>query len=175
MAYFSSSGLLIMYGGSVFLTTTYKWDGSNWTQVVTAHNPGIRTRHDMAYDAERDVIVLYGGSDGFSPKYDTWEFDGSDWAQISTAHNPTVSQHHEIAYDPVGKRILLFGGQKTGTNYNELWSYDGADWTNVTSKAGTLPSIRVYHGFRCYPGLDDKLILVSGYNGLTPRSDMFAL
>jgi len=176
MAYFSSSGLLIMYGGSLLLTTTYGWNGNDWGQIVTAHNPGARSRHDMAYDTNRDVIVLYGGYNMDGPKYDTWEFNGADWTQVVTAHHPTVNQYYEMTYDPIGKRVLLFGGANGGTYYNELWSYDGSDWTNIGSKAGTLPSVRSYHGFRCYDGFDNKLILVGGYDSFGgPRSDMYAL
>ena len=56
---------------------TWEWDGSDWSQVVTANNPGYRMYHAMAYDPLRLRTVLFGGWGG-DMKGDTWEFSGGE-------------------------------------------------------------------------------------------------
>jgi hypothetical protein len=64
------------------------WDGTRWTEVTTeSPTPGQRRLHAMAYDANRQQLVLYGGaaprlSGGTQVHDDTWEWDGARWFQV---------------------------------------------------------------------------------------------
>ena len=66
---------------------TWTYDGSDWTQVTTAHAPSPRAGCAMAYDSNRNVTVLFGGilDTNWPPDLydDTWEFDGTDWTEIT--------------------------------------------------------------------------------------------
>jgi hypothetical protein len=55
---------------------------SVWAPVTAAAPaPSARYLPDVAYDAKRDVLVLFGGGDpaGNTIFADTWEFDGTAW------------------------------------------------------------------------------------------------
>jgi hypothetical protein len=58
--------------------------GWTWTEQP-ATGPPARSRASMAYDAARDVTVLFGGIDcgsPFSDCGDTWTWDGTQWSQV---------------------------------------------------------------------------------------------
>jgi len=57
---------------------------SGWSPLASGVEPGSRYLTDVAYDARRDVLVLFGGGDanGMSLFADTWEFDGVTWRRI---------------------------------------------------------------------------------------------
>jgi hypothetical protein len=60
------------YDGGTKLAGTWKLEGNRWTMVDTTLPPG-RFGAGVAYDEARDVIVLYGGSNG-SNLAETWEY-----------------------------------------------------------------------------------------------------
>ena len=66
--------------------------------VTVSGEPGPRYLPDIAYDANRNVMVLFGGGDpsGTTLYDDTWEFDGTSWRKI-TASSPAPgaeAMHH---------------------------------------------------------------------------------
>ncbi|MBK8977443.1 MAG: hypothetical protein IPM29_16145 [Planctomycetes bacterium] len=61
---------------------TWRWDGSQWLQIVTANYPNGQVANDAAYDAIRQRVVLAGGNGiGGSPTGTIAEFDSltNDW------------------------------------------------------------------------------------------------
>lgn len=58
------------------------WNGSEWS-TVGGNQPSARMAHAMAYDRDRDRVVLYGGEamPSGAPLSDTWEFNGTAWTQ----------------------------------------------------------------------------------------------
>src|SRR5262245_51651299 len=84
MVYDSARGVTLLFGGrsqssgSYYgLDETWEWDGVNWMQRMPQTRPWGRYGHAMAYDSDRGVTVLFGGSDFGSPLGDTWEWDGT--------------------------------------------------------------------------------------------------
>ena len=61
---------------------SWRWDGAAWSRVAGVQPPE-RGNHAMAYDAERDRVVLFGGESlsGGADFGDTWEFDGTSWSK----------------------------------------------------------------------------------------------
>jgi hypothetical protein len=57
---------------------------AGWTPLTASPEPSARYLPDVAYDAKRDVFVLFGGGDpnGSSLFADTWEHDGTTWRRI---------------------------------------------------------------------------------------------
>ena len=88
---------------------------ADWTQINTNNAPTDRLGHAMAYDAARDEVVLFGGSDsGVGITGGTWLLDGTDWRQASPPTEPPIRVAHEMVYDPVRQRTVLFGGLAPG-------------------------------------------------------------
>lgn len=132
-----------------------------WTLVDV--NPEIgRWSMDMAYDSNRQVIVMFGGRNGDFPDLaDTWEYDGSSWKLITTSHAPSARHWHAMAYDTQRQRVVLFGGEADDDYFGDTWEYDGTDWTQINTAHSPSPrstSAMVYDSCR------KKMVLFSGYN-----------
>jgi hypothetical protein len=89
MAFDTARGQAVLMGGYVYgpngfpLGDTWLWNGAEWTEY-TGPGPTARSHHSMAYDPERDVIVLYGGYGGGTTILgDTWEWDGEGWTCVA--------------------------------------------------------------------------------------------
>lgn len=182
MAYDTARGVTVLFGGTHYnggpvdyMQDTWEWDGTDWEQVSTATSPPGRAGGDMAYDAANGVMVLYGGNGASGSLYDTWTYDGSNWTNKNPAAHPTARYGFEMDYDPLGERVILFGGQYNVTKYNELWSWNNTNWTRVDSKAGTLPSARVYPCVRNFPADGNNKMLVESGFVLAACNDAFKL
>ena len=115
MAYDSARGVTVLFGGytgSGFdrLDDTWEWDGTNWIKRTPATYPSARSSHAIAYDSEREVTVLFGGSVGSNGLDDTWEWDGTNWIERTPVEYPTARYSHAMAFDSARGVIVLFGG-----------------------------------------------------------------
>jgi hypothetical protein len=80
---------VLMWGGTVgsaHLDDLWRWDGRRWTEIpVRGSKPGKRTGAAMAYDATRQLVVLYGGrfrNNGVvRTSGEMWEWHGNRWKQ----------------------------------------------------------------------------------------------
>lgn len=163
-----------IYGGLVvepeWSDATRVFENGAWTElVVEGDKPSPRSAYGMAYDEERDRVVLFGGGNNVDVFGDTWEFDGTSWEQRSPSTEPMPRYHPRMVYDPIGKRSLLFGGNHLEP-FNDLWAWDGTDWTEVTPD-GDAPAPRnraaatwdekrhrmlIYGGTTTYPPFIDE-------------------
>lgn len=121
---------------------TWAWDGEEWTQLADT-GPGPRSAA-MAYDSERDRIVLFGGEGPFGvPIFaDTWEWNGEEWTQLED-QGPSARVGHNMVYDAERKQIVLFGGTSSQGDLGDTWAWDGTSWK---LKADFGPSPRFWHG-----------------------------
>lgn len=136
IAFDAAAGKVVMFGGADgstnYLGDTLTWDGvsASWVYVCATAScgPGARVNHAMTYDAERKVVVMYGGQrPGGTPLLDdTWEFSGATntWTRKFPAASPPPSSTHSLAYDSKRKRVVAFGGSLA-----DAWEYDGNTWT----------------------------------------------
>jgi hypothetical protein len=163
MAYDAKNHRTIIYGGfegnnaSILvepapdLADTWAWDGTDWTQIMTAHSPKPasgarsydgRTGAAMAFDPTRGVVVLFGGesSHGTPPPptnlcdVHVWELDATDWHEIVPGPGPSARIGAGFAYDAITHKLLLIGGQSlgVGTYLSDEWEWDGTAWSSVT-------------------------------------------
>lgn len=83
--------------------------------------PAPRSAAAVAYDSDRQKVVLYGGAgcqagDCTGSKSgtctDTWEWDAMTqvWEPMISTDNPPALSRHAMAYDIERKRVVLFGG-----------------------------------------------------------------
>ena len=66
-------------------------------------DPGPRNGHAMAFDRNRQVVVLFGGALDGAYYGDTWEWDGCTWELKSAGgpSDPNARNAHAMAYDGV--------------------------------------------------------------------------
>ena len=85
MAYDNSRRVSVLFGGSGNTgssSSTWEWDGTNWTQKSPATSPPARLWAAMTYDSARSRMVLFGGDGPNGLLGDTWTYDGSTWTQM---------------------------------------------------------------------------------------------
>ena len=155
----------ILYGGQWnldFFADTWLWDGSNWTLLSPANNPGLLSQHAMAYDQLHGQIVLFGGVSGTTFEYtnQTWVFDGTNWQQMHPAVSPPARYGHAMAYDPVHHNVVLFGGYGDYGEANDTWTWDGANWTQASSQQS--PSPRTGHSM-VFDEAHGQMVLFGGF------------
>ena len=126
-------GRVVMFGGLASETNTYFadtwiWVGE-WQDVSPPDSPKPRAGVRMAFDALRNQMVLYGGTNGLTALGDTWIWDGSVWTEQHPATNPPPAANYGMAYDPVRRKIVMFLGE--GLDNESVWEWDGADWTPI--------------------------------------------
>jgi hypothetical protein len=158
MALDSSIGCVILFGGaggtgSTFFGDTWSWDGGAWVDVtppLPAVSPSARFNHAMAYDAQSDHFVMFGGFNTVRLS-DTWIYDagggggtGAGWTQVFPATVPAARSSHAMVYDSARDRVVMFGGFLGGGQWsNQTWEWDGTNWT---LSPATGPSGRQYLG-----------------------------
>ncbi len=119
----------VLFGGrnpAGLLGDTWEWDGENWTQVADS-GPARRVGHAMAFDRNRNRVVLFGG-DSAGRLSDTWEWDGNEWVQQGDT-GPSARIHPAMAYDTARSRLVLFGGAAQDAGLGDTWEWDGNAWT----------------------------------------------
>lgn len=164
---------IVMFGGSngTSLGDTWtlnsSWVGPWWQQIATTGpQPPARNSHRMAYDQQRQRVVMFGGCNAWGGFLgDTWELDGNTWVQVFPAQSPSPRWQHTLDYDPVRGRIVLIGGYSQGTFKNDVWEYDGTTWTQRTP-ASTAPPAREGAGLT-WDSARQRLVLVGGYSWST--------
>ena len=127
--------------------------------------PEARYGHSMAYDTQRQVVVLFGGNtSGQWPAGalgDTWEWDGDAWMQRAPTTSPGPRGHGAMAYDSARGVSVFFGGYNGG-DLAETWEWDGTNWTQRTSVGA--PAAR-RHFSMVYDSARQVVVLFGGYNG----------
>lgn len=144
---------------------TWEWDGTSWSLVAAAGGPIARTGHELAYDAVRRRVVLYGGA---GDQGEVWEYDGTVWSQVTATAAPPLRTRHALAYDPLRQRVVLFGGAPSGpTGRSDLWDWDGVTWTQrapIVLPPGRIDPVLAHD-------ITGGLVLACGSNNNLPRSD----
>jgi len=81
MAFAPDRACVVLFGGlapvsgsptTVPAGDTWEWDGENWTQVDDM-GPSARQDSAVAYDRNRDRLVLFCGLTANGPSGETWE------------------------------------------------------------------------------------------------------
>lgn len=128
---------------------------------TSSSEPEARNKAAIAYDSQRDKLVLFGGAVGLGRARrvtgDTWEWDGKTWTRVSES-GPPPRAAHAMTYDSQRKKIVLFGGDGAAGTLGDTWEWDGKTWTQV---ATTGPAARGAHRI-AYDSRRKKVVLFSG-------------
>jgi len=91
--------------------------------------PEPRDAAAVAYDAARQVVVMFGGSVGrHGLSNDTWTWDGAKWRKESPAQAPSPRLGAAMAYDSILRQVVLFGGSTGNDKVGDTWTWDGKSW-----------------------------------------------
>ena len=122
------------------------WKDGRWEDISPDPSIPPRAHGAAAYDAARDVLVVFGGCLGYFFKGcdleydDLWEWDGSTWREIpKTGPWPLGRWSHGMVYDPDRGGIVIFGGRNPGcTNFvcDDSWLWDGMTWQPIPTTGG---------------------------------------
>jgi len=138
-------------------TWAYDFSSNAWENRTPAVSPPARNWLAMAYDAEHDKTILYGGNGNATLLSDTWAYDytSNTWTDMAPSFSPGAESGHKMIYDAHAKRVILFDGANT-------WAYDygGNTWNNLLSS--NSPPVC---GELTYDPITDQTILFSGWNG----------
>ncbi len=149
-AYDSAIDRALFFGGQntddfTLSSDLWAFDGQAWSkQPVSSPWPSARDFTQMAYDADRGRVVLFGGfGPGFQSLNDTWEWDGSSWTLAATS-GPSPRGSGVMVYDSARKETLLFGGSTGSGPAGDTWAWNGSSWTQL--RPATSPPARVLSG-----------------------------
>jgi N-acetylneuraminic acid mutarotase len=168
MAYDAKSERVILFGGadsSGYLgdTWAYDYNANTWTHLGPAASPAARYLHAMAYDAQSERVILFGGEGASGVMGDTWAYDGSTWTQMSPATAPSARRSHGMAYDAQSDQIIVFGGADVhDVPLGDTWaySYNTDAWTQLATD--TTPSSR-HSPSVTYDAQSDRVVMFGGY------------
>lgn len=133
---------------------------AGWRQLSPATSPPARSHAAMAYDSQRQRVVLFGGWNGANFD-DTWEFNGSNWVQKTPANKPTARDSAAMAYHASSQKIVMFGGfDGSAQALGDTWLWDGTNWTQPVI-ATPSPSAR-YGAAVTYDSLTSSVVLFGG-------------
>ena len=118
MSYDPTDGVLVLFAGdtgTALLDDTWTLDEAGWSLQSPHNSPAARTSQGQAWDPDRQVTVMFGGSD----QSDTWTWNGSNWALETTLASPPPRSYVNIVYDEQHADMVLFGGLNGSTSLND--------------------------------------------------------
>jgi hypothetical protein len=145
------AGSCVLMGGlsTKYYNDTWIFDESTqtWSQMKCSRRvfcPSARAFQAMAYDAQRGVHVMFGGSASAGTMLaDTYMFNVATrtWTQMGSGTVPPPRESAAATYVP-GVGVVMFGGMAYPccvTNLNDLWVWNGMTWLPVTSTVVSDP------------------------------------
>lgn len=154
MAYDAGSDRIVLFGGAAAATRfpsqsairdetwAYDFNSNTWTNMNPSAAPSPRSSQGMAYVAQSDRILLFGGQDTAEIIGGTWAYDlnSNTWTEMSPRVTPSPRTASGMAYDAGTDRVVLFGGFPGLT---ETWVYDLNNNTWIQTDPASAPSLRV--------------------------------
>ncbi|TLZ70592.1 MAG: hypothetical protein E6K10_07470 [Methanobacteriota archaeon] len=170
MAYDVQSERTILYGGQPSTgpmsneTWAYDFATNGWQDMNPSARPSGREHPGIAYDAQSDRLILFGGGNHLTSVYsnETWayDFETNTWTNMSPPSPPSRRYDFGMVYDSRADRVILFGGAGPTQN-NETWAYDFETnaWTRLTPTRSPAP--RQAHSM-AYDSESDRVLLFGG-------------
>jgi cysteine-rich repeat protein len=168
---------IVIFGGADRIGPTADlWERDDlrrWHRVMLP-GPPARRAAAMAYDTDREVMVLFGGTRGQGGPSaegvldDTWEYDGVHWREITAPAAPAPRHGAAMVFDPVRSRVVLFGGIGASGHHNDTWEYDAGSgtWSEVAIDPTGRPGMRRQHGL-AWDRARQRAVLFGGVFGLS--------
>ncbi len=147
-----------------------------YTENSSIEVPLARNHHAMAYDAESDRIILFGGFDPNTDTIfnDTWVYDynSNTWINMHPVNFPQARLSPAMTYDSTSDKIILFGGltviNDQPVEFNDTWAYDYNSNTWANLNPSIAPPARIAHRLT-YDSSSDLILLQGGH---TPSKNL---
>ncbi|MDF1800142.1 MAG: kelch repeat-containing protein [Planctomycetota bacterium] len=179
MAWDSSRGVLVLFGGQTTGNPTYHgdtWEWSSalgWVNKAPALAPVGRTASHMAY-LPGVGAVLHGGKDSSGTILsDTWSWDGTSWTQL--VDGPIARRSFKMVHRSLTGDLVLFGGRDSVAGYlADTWTFDGVSWTQIVTASApgsaTTPGMFAYQMY--YDPGAGRTVIFSGSsaNGIIKKT-----
>lgn len=173
MAYDTESDHVILHGGhigtgdtAVLFNDTWSYDVNTnaWTQRTPSLVPPNANFAGLAYDAESDRIVRFGGDVAVQTTLTNatlaYDENSGEWTRMNPPSTPSPRWLLRMAYDGGSDRIVLFGGYSPPAK-DDTWAYDLNNDTWTLRAPATTPSGRLGHGL-VYDAESDRVVLFGG-------------
>ena len=153
MVYDPVSRTIVMFGGlannwtgSVALSDTWVWDGTNWVEQYPTNSPTARFGMSAVFDSALGEIIVNGGSTSFGALpglSDTWAYDSraNSWSLIAGA-NPAIYKSSGIAPHATS----IFPPARTAASM----AYDGSSSQIVLFTGYDANGVTLIHGFQSF-------------------------
>ena len=125
------------------------FDGTQWNQITASGVPK-RSHAAMVYDANQQVIILFGGQDVLNRYGDTRNGDGSNWTQIQTT-GPTPRASCGLVYNSITESVILFGGRDITNYFNDTRHLVDNQWEQVPATTFLPFELHSMAWCRCFP------------------------
>lgn len=179
-------GRMVVFGGDAAPLSNETWaltlgEPPLWSLVVPAGTPpAARRGHSAVYDALRERLLVFGGTDGVTRYGDVWALSlagAPAWQQLTPAGaGPSPRAEHVAVFDATRDRMVVFGGSTGLALLNDVWTLDLSGtptWTQVVP-AGGAPASRSGHRAVLDP-LRDRLLVYGGSSSAGSEGDLWAL
>lgn len=172
MVFDASRGVIALFGGygpiSQYERATndeyWEWNGTSWTQRIIPNPPWARYWHSMAFDSDRNAVVVYGGA--LAPLMtqwigDLWELRAGTWTRMPNTPGPSPRIGTRMVYDPNRQVTVQFGGGDSVLYSSITRDWDGTTWTNWDIPG---PEARMDAGM-AYDEVRREIVLFGGWAG----------
>ena len=145
------------------LISTLGWRSSRAMGV----SPTARGYHQMTYDSESGLVILYGGQTGYwldpaQQSHETWSLDPDTnmWTQMSPVVSPGGSSGGDMTYDSKADRSIL-SILSDDFSTLETWAYDvnSDTWTRLADGPKIMVGQRIV-----YDSESDRIIMFGGFD-----------
>ena len=183
MAYDSESDRVVYFGG-VFLnmdafnllnalwqgeklggTWTYDWNTDTWTEMEPNPSPPPRYGAAMAYHAQADRVIMFGGVFEYQSEDDrhVWAYDlnTNTWEQMGAVEGVPLASLR-MAYDAESNLMVLYGGGRINLGGNQTWVYNFEEDSFTNMSPEHTPGNKISWHAMTYVDEIDRVVLFGG-------------